>query len=220
MTIARFVKTTLAIILLCFLVLVGYQYWRVQIAKTNTAEIFETYLTSENINLRIEDLTSWQIDTLLKIQDPNFYNHNGIDGKTFGSGQTTITQSIVKRFYFKDFKKGFAKIEQSLIAKYAVHPQIDKASQITTFLNITPMGRCGTIKMVGFSAAATCYYQKRVQDLSREEFVGIVATLIGPTKYNPLTQEKNHAERVRRIMQLLADQCTPIGVNDVYYEAC
>lgn len=46
--------------------------------------------------LDISDLSAWQLDALLKIEDPAFYRHKGVDLKTPGAGLTTITQSLVK----------------------------------------------------------------------------------------------------------------------------
>ena len=42
------------------------------------------------------DLSQRQKEILIKVQDPGFYNHNGIDLSTPGAGLTTITQAIVK----------------------------------------------------------------------------------------------------------------------------
>ena len=220
MNFTRCARLSAAIIALLLAALVAYELIRILSARRNVETIFATYLASPAITLRIEDMTSWQIETLLKIQDPGFYEHHGVDGRTLGSGRTTITQSLVKRFYFQKFKPGFAKIEQTLIAKYAVDPAIDKASQLTAFINLTPMGRCGDIEMTGFEAATNCYYQKRVQDLSKNEFIGLITVLIGPYKYNPLTKPQNHQQRADRIKRLLAGDCAPLNSADVYYAAC
>ena len=67
------------------------------------------------------DLSKRQKEILLKVQDPGFYDHSGIDLWTPGAGLTTITQAIVKKLYFNDFKSGIAKIKQSLIARFAVN---------------------------------------------------------------------------------------------------
>ncbi len=216
----RILKGVGAALLILLIILAGYEYWRVRVAQATTREIFATYLASNNIQLRVEDLTSWQIETLLKIQDPGFYEHDGVDGRTLGSGQTTITQSLVKRFYFQKFKPGFAKIEQTLIARYAVDPAIDKASQITAFINITPMGKCGGASITGFTAAALCYYQHPITDLSKDEYISLVAILIGPTTYNPVTRPDAHLERVNRLKKYLNGDCLPTNAHDVYYTAC
>ena len=215
--IARLSAATIALILAA---LVAYELIRVLSARRNVETIVATYLASPAITLRFEDMSSWQIETLLKIQDPGFYEHDGVDGRTLGSGQTTITQSLVKRFFFKKFKPGFAKIEQTLIAKYAVDPAIDKASQITAFINITPMGKCGGASITGFTPAALCYYQQPITDLSRDDYIGLVAILIGPTTYNPVARPDAHRKRVNRLKKYLNGDCLPINAHDVYYTAC
>ena len=47
-----------------------------------------------------------RIQLLLLLQDPNFYNHQGVDLKTAGAGLTTITQSLSKRLAFNNFNPG------------------------------------------------------------------------------------------------------------------
>lgn len=58
-------------------------------------------------------------DWLLTVDDPTFYRHVGVDGRTRGSGYTTITQAIVKFLFFDKFEPGllrWRKVKQSIIA--------------------------------------------------------------------------------------------------------
>src|SRR5690606_9540138 len=47
---------------------------------------------------------------LLKVEDPSFTSHAGVDFSTAGAGATTITQSASKRLAFKKFHPGIGKI--------------------------------------------------------------------------------------------------------------
>ena len=197
-----------------------YEAGRTLIARANTPATFEHYLSSDAVKIRAGDLAHGWLDILLKVEDPGFLGHHGIDMKTPGAGLTTITQGIVKQFYFKEFKPGWRKLEQSLIARFAVHPLISKEDQLTVFLNSLYMGQCDGREVTGFADAATCYYKRPFADLSEDEYIGLVAMAVGPNGYNPASAPGKHAERVRRIKALLAGNCVPLDNGDVYYRAC
>lgn len=63
---------------------------------------------------------------LLKVQDPKFYHHKGVDTTTPGTGVTTLSQGLVKIFYFDEFSPGIKKIKQTLIARFAFDPLTPK----------------------------------------------------------------------------------------------
>ena len=119
------------------LICVGsYEYFQLWRAQSNTEKLFNPFKSPEFTGIKWNDLSDWQKSSLLKVEDPNFFSHNGIDYDTKGAGLTTITQAVVKKLYFIHFTPGFKKIEQSLIARYAVHPAVPKEVQLTAFLNV------------------------------------------------------------------------------------
>ena len=63
-----------------------------------------------------QSLGSQRLRLLLRVQDPAFYKHNGVDLKTKGAGLTTVTQSLAKRLAFESFKPGLNKIKQTTYA--------------------------------------------------------------------------------------------------------
>lgn len=157
---------------------------------------------------------------LLKIEDPAFYEHEGLDFKSLGQGMTTLSQALVKRLYFEKFKSGFAKIEQSLIARFVLHKHFSKDEQLRLFLNLGYFGTLEGEEIIGFSQAAKVYYDKPFQSLERKEFIGLVGMLIGPDGVNPKKKPKNFQERFKRVNRLLSGGCKPNGVFDVWYEDC
>jgi membrane carboxypeptidase/penicillin-binding protein len=72
--------------------------------------------------LRPEQFPEGWLQALLTVEDPHFYTHDGIDASTPGAGITTITQGLVKLYYFHPFKPGIAKLRQSLIALVLTEP--------------------------------------------------------------------------------------------------
>lgn len=201
-------------LLFCLLWFLGWEAWAVFDARQKTPRIFAPYKNVSTLGLTWNDLSAEQQDILLKVEDPGFFDHRGVDFKTPGAGITTITQALAKRLYFEKFTPGFAKIEQSLIAFLVIDPAIPKETQLNTFLAIAYFGEGVT----GFDAGARKFFGKPVSRLDRPEFIRLVAALIGPNVYTP-GSPKNEARTVR-IAMFLRGECAPKDNRDVFYEGC
>ncbi len=171
----------------------------------------------ENSDLKVSDLSQWQLDALLAVEDPNFYDHNGVDLKTPGAGITTITQGLVKIFYFDEFKSGFAKIKQTLIARYVMDRLVNKDDQLTLFLNYVYLGNIKGEPVIGFEQAAKVYFNKTVSKLSKDEYLSIVAMIIAPNNFHILNHREANAERTNRIKKLVSGEYKPKKLMDLYY---
>ncbi len=163
------------------------------------------------------DIPDHFIQLLLKVEDPGFYSHNGIDFSTPGAGLTTITQAIVKKLYFNDFKSGFMKLKQSLIARFVVNRMISKDDQITLFLNSMFFGMIDNSPQVGLQNAARGYFQKDARNLSKDEFISIVAAIVSPNTFNPRAHPEWNKLRSDRIRKLDSGEYSPKGLMDQYY---
>jgi membrane carboxypeptidase/penicillin-binding protein len=183
------------------------------VARVRTPQIVQSFLQSDLIELQLKDLTPRQIEILLKVEDPNFYNHRGVDLRTPGAGLTTITQGLVKKLYFRDFRPGFRKIKQTLIARLALDPLVSKENQLLLFINISDF--CYDTR--GLGDAAHFYYGKDFQALSEHEYIALVAMFAGCATFNPIRNTDEHAERVARIKRMLSGDYIPKNMADIYY---
>lgn len=163
------------------------------------------------------DLSKQQIDILLKVQDPAFYEHQGIDLSTPGAGLTTITQAITKTLYFNNFKPGLAKIKQSLIARFVVDDLIPKNDQLTLFINMIYFGNVNQNPVFGLKAAAEAYYGKPVQELTEEQYISLIAMIICPKTFHLVNHSDWNRDRANRIKTLVAGEYKPNGLMDQYY---
>lgn len=193
----------------------AYALWN---ADAKTPEILAEW-RAKPAPLKLQTLSADQKQILLKVEDPAFYDHKGIDFTSPGQGMTTITQGLVKLMYFHPFKPGFAKIEQSLIARFVLDPKVSKDEQLTFFLNQAYFGHHGNKQIYGFAEAAETYFSKGFQDLTRDEFIGLVAMLIGPNHIRP-DNPKAYEMRVAKIKALLSGNCRPASLLDAAYTAC
>ena len=170
--------------------------------------------------LKASDLSADRRAILLAVEDPSFDTNSGVDWSSPGQGATTIGQALVKRLYFDDFKPGFDKIEQTLIARFMLQQALTKDEQLTAFLNHAYFGTVKGRPVTGFTDAARTYYDRSFFALTQRQYVALVGMLMAPRDYDPKRQPRASAERVERIERLVHGECRPSGVGDVTYEAC
>lgn len=192
----------------------------VMMARHDTPGIVAEALGSELMVLEVEDLSARQLEILLRVQDPAFFEHKGVDLSTPGAGWTTITQGLVKIHYFDPFKPGVAKIKQSLIARFALHPLVSKDDQLRLFINEAYLGSTGQEEAIGFAQGARAYFDKSFSELNEDEYISLVSMLIAPNACNVRRQPKLNAERALRIRRLLAGECVPNSWSDVWFKGC
>jgi membrane carboxypeptidase/penicillin-binding protein len=210
-------KTLLWAIACLLAAFLAYEGIAVARAKMRTPE---TLKRVEARPLALESVSKRRIETLLAVDDPGFFSHSGVDFSTPGQGMTTLTQALVKRLYFDKFEPGFAKIEQSLIARFVLHPAMSKEDQLEVFLNYASFGWHKGREVIGFTEAARTFYGKEFGALTDDEFVSLVAMLAAPRDLNPVRHPEANAERSRRIKALILGHCKPSGLRDVALDAC
>jgi membrane peptidoglycan carboxypeptidase len=213
----KYVRNTL--LALELIVLLSFIYFGAVIikARIDTPGILKKALNTNNITLKIKDLSPWQIDALLAVEDPNFYHHNGVDLKTPGAGLTTITQALVKIYYFDHFKPGLAKIKQTLIARYALNSRVSKNDQLILFINNVYLGNANGKSIIGFNNAAQTYYHKFFHKLGNDEYLSLVAMIVAPNNFNILNQPAANIERTGRIKKVISGEYKPKQLMDIYY---
>lgn len=163
------------------------------------------------------DLNKRQKMILLKVQDPGFYQHKGMDLSTPGAGLTTITQAIVKKLYFENFKPGIAKIKQTLIARFVVNELISKDDQLTLFINTMYFGTVNGQPVVGLESAAKAYYLKPVKKLTEDQYISLIAMIVMPGTFHIMNHPEWNLDRTNRIKALIAGEYTPKGLMDQFY---
>jgi len=194
----------------------AFMLWR---AEQRTALVFEKAL-AQPLPLKLSDLSERQREILIKVEDPGFYRHGGVDFSSPGQGMTTIPQALVKTLYFERFTPGFDKIEQSLIAYFVLDRHLSKEKQLTIFLNLVYLGESNGHSIHGFADAARIYFRKEFLDLSEDEFIGLVGMIAGPNVFHPTRHAEAYNNRVRRIRNLLSGHCQPRNVFDNLYQDC
>ena len=206
-------KVAIFVVLLTLAGVSSYCLWVVSTAREYTLSTVLPEVRERSYALSPWDLTPRQTDILLKVEDPNFFGHGGVDFLTPGGGITTITQSLVKGLYFDAFKPGVAKLKQTVIAAFVLDPLMSKEEQLRLFLNTVYLGN----QAWGFAQASKVYFGKSFSELEEEEYMALVAMIIAPAVFDLRAHPDRNAERVARIKRLVAGEYVPRGVCDLYY---
>ena len=211
----KVLKSGLVFLFSSLLILCVFESYRLNVAADKTERLRAKFLSGNE--LKLSEIPTKKIDILLKVEDPNFFNHDGIDISTPGAGLTTITQALSKFMYFDNFTPGFAKIEQSLIAHFVLDKRFSKKEQLEVLFNYAYLGQFKGKKVLGFSNASQAYFKKPFSEISYNQYLSLVAMLIAPNNMHVINKPKENQERVFRISKLIKEQYKPSGVMDVYY---
>jgi len=206
----RVIKIIFITTLISIVILIGttiYNYYL-------TPKIVDKYINEGAIQYGFNNLPKEYQDIIIKVQDPGFYFHKGVDFKTPGAGWTTISQSLAKFFYFKDFKAGWRKIPQTIYARFALNPKISKEQQLDFFINIIGFGN----GKKGILDASLFFYDKKPEDLTQDEFISLIGLINNPNMLNPKDNLEANKERVRKIKKYLRGEYIPKSVFDNKYE--
>ncbi|WP_457796737.1 hypothetical protein [Methylocystis sp. S23] len=182
-----------------------YEAYAVIVARTTTKRLFAKYEAATESGAKPPAALSLErVDILVRVQDPRFWSHRGVDWSA--PLATTVTQSVVKKLYFDKFEPGVAKIKQTLIAYFAVGPLASKNAQLAAFIDVN-----------GFESLSAQWFGKPLGELDDGEYLALIATNNTP-KIAPGTPE--NAARVARIRKYLAGQCERRGLADVWLDQC
>ncbi|MEW8026609.1 MAG: transglycosylase domain-containing protein [Candidatus Thiodiazotropha sp.] len=223
----KFLKYTGMLLLVTFFVICAYYMFTLHEARKYTHKIVALDLEkaqwrypnrkTQQFEIFYHDLNKRQTEILVKVQDPGFYRHNGIDLSTPGAGLATITQAIVKKLYFDNFKPGIAKIKQTLIARFVVNELIPKDDQLTLFINTMYFGKVNGKPVVGLESAAKAYYHQPVKKLTEDQYISLIAMLVMPGTFHIIDHPEWNMDRTNRIKALIAGKYKPKGLMDQFY---
>lgn len=163
-------------------------------------------------------LTPAELRQLIRVEDPNFWHHHGVDNETPGAGVTTITQSLSKNSPLTTSSRVSKKFDKRPMprARKRVCPSAKSGTLLDSAqLNLGPKGW-----MQGMFAASEQLYGKPPAALTKPQWLRLVAALVAPADFHLIGPNPRLDERVRRIERLLAGRCQPQGNRDVMLDGC
>ncbi|MGB0495101.1 MAG: penicillin-binding protein 1B [Kangiellaceae bacterium] len=181
----------------------------VQLASRNTHEDREL--------IKLSDLPPHFIQTLLVMEDANFYNHWGLSlsgivraawnnlkqGK-ITSGGSTITQQLMKNHFLSNQKSFWRKGQEALMALLTeIH--YDKNTILEAYINEIYLGQNKQIAIHGFARASQFYFDTPLSELDSFQIALLIGIVKGASFYNPRTQPNRAIERRNLVLKKMLE---------------
>lgn len=182
------------------------------------------------------NLSQRQIDILLRVEDPTFYEHPGLS-LAEGQGFATISSAVASQVFLSDRKLGGVEgaFQTLYIGVFSCCKRVDfgrdvmalvlnarlpKDRQLAQYVSEVYMGSNRGAALRGLAPAAESYLGKPLEQASESEFIGLVAMIKAPNLYHPLKNPSLHHLRAARIQALISGKCKPAGWFDTSYTQC
>lgn len=172
----------------------------------------------DRVLVTLDEIPSQLIDTLLLIEDRDFYHHHGISpigiiralfnniraGRTVQGG-STLTQQLVKNMFLTRERTFSRKIKEALMS-LILEFRYSKDQILEAYINEVYLGQNYGNGVYGFGLAAEFYFGKKIDQLSNEQIALLVAQVKGPSYYNPWRHAERATERRDLILRLMFEQ--------------
>ena len=172
----------------------------------------------DRVLIGLEDIPTLLLDTLLLIEDRDFYHHQGISplgilralysnvlaGRTVQGG-STLTQQLVKNMFLTREKTLTRKFKEALMA-LIIEVRYSKDQLLEAYINEVYLGQHYAHGIYGFGLAAKFYFGKPVVQLSHEQIALLVAQVKGPSYYDPWRHPERAKIRRDLILRLMFEQ--------------
>jgi penicillin-binding protein 1B len=168
--------------------------------------------------IQLEDAPDLLLNTLVAVEDRDFYNHWGISPKGIAralmvnmqkgglvQGGSTLTQQLVKNFFLTRERSLQRKAVEALMA-LLVEFHYDKNEILEAYLNEVYLGQSGRRAVHGFGLASQFYFGKHIRNLTAPEIATLVGMVKGPSLYNPKRKPENAIARRNVVLGVMQEQ--------------
>ncbi|MCK5647641.1 MAG: penicillin-binding protein 1B [Gammaproteobacteria bacterium] len=175
-------------------------------------------LHEDRLLLSENDIPQKLKNTLLAVEDRNFYQHYGIDPKGIAramwtniragsaiQGGSTLTQQLVKNYFLtqeRTLVRKFNEAIMSLLLEY----HYSKDEILTAYINEVYLGQDGRRAIHGFALASEYYFKRPISQLSQPQVALLVGLVKGPSYYNPRNNTQRAIKRRNTVLKVMLDQ--------------
>lgn len=162
----------------------------------------------KNDYVELKNISDYVKNSIVSIEDKNFYNHKGFDylriakamlvnlkSKKLKEGASTISQQYIKNLYLTFDKTWERKIQEALLT-LELETHYSKDEILEGYLNTIDFGAGN----YGIKEASKYYFNKEPKDLSLAEASIIVGIPKNPSYYNPVTNYENAKDRQKNVL--------------------
>ena len=170
----------------------------------------------DRVLLKLDDAPKMLQQTLLSIEDQDFYKHWGVQPKSIlraglanmkagraVQGGSTLTQQLVKNFFLSNERKLRRKLNEAVMA-LLLERRYSKQEILEAYLNEVYMGQDGNRSIHGFGLAAQFYFKRDLRELSVDQFALLVGLVKGASYYEPRRHPERAKERRNVVLDALA----------------
>ncbi len=155
------------------------------------------------------------VDTILAVEDQDFFNHYGISLKSISraflrnvqageveQGGSTITQQLAKSLFFSS-EQTIRRKALEAIASLIIEFRYTKEEILLAYINDVFLAQSGKRAIHGFGMGAQHFFGTSIQNLSTDQVALLVGMLKGPSFYNPRRNPNNATERRNLVLRVL-----------------
>ena len=172
----------------------------------------------DRVLVALENTPTQLLDTLLLIEDRDFYHHQGISplgilralysniiaGRTVQGG-STLTQQLVKNMFLTRERTLTRKIKEAIMA-IIIEVRYSKDQLLEAYINEVYLGQHYANGIYGFGLAAKFYFGKTLAELNSGQIALLVAQVKGPSYYDPWRNPIRAKERRDLVLRLMFEQ--------------
>ncbi|EIK93198.1 penicillin-binding protein 1B [Pseudomonas sp. M47T1] len=172
----------------------------------------------DRILIKLDQVPPYLLDTLVTVEDRDFYHHFGVSPKSIAraiwvntsagqmrQGGSTLTQQLVKNFYLTNERSLSRKLTEAMMA-VLLEIHYSKQEILEAYLNEVFIGQDGQRAVHGFGLASQFFFSQPLSELKLHQVALLVGMVKGPSYYNPRRYPDRALERRNLVLDLLAQQ--------------
>lgn len=189
----------------------------IRIEPLHIASIYPVH-NEDRILLKREEIPQLLVDTLLAMEDRQFYDHMGVNPKAImramianmkagrkEQGGSTLTQQLVKNYFLTPAQTYERKIQEMFYA-LIIDWRYPKDDVLEAYMNEIYLGQDGSRAIHGFGLASEFFFGKPVSELSINNIATLVGIIPSPSAYNPRNRPNTALKRRNLVLDVMARQ--------------
>lgn len=171
----------------------------------------------DRLLIQREELPEQLVQTLLAVEDRNFFGHHGIDPRgilramwanvragSAAQGGSTLTQQLVKNFFLTNERTLRRKFNEAIMA-VLLDWQYDKNEILTAYANEIFLGQEGNRAIHGFGLASQFYFQRSIAHLEPQHIALLVGMVKAPSSFDPRRHPEKSLQRRQTVLQIMRE---------------
>ncbi|MBO3276658.1 penicillin-binding protein 1B [Pseudomonas schmalbachii] len=172
----------------------------------------------DRILIKLDQVPPYLLDTLVAVEDREFWNHHGVSLKSIAravwvnttaghlrQGGSTLTQQLVKNYFLTNERSLWRKLNEAMMA-LLLELHYDKRDIMESYLNEVFLGQDGQRAVHGFGLASQYFFSQPLAELKVHQVALLVGMVKGPSYYNPRRYPERALERRNLVLDVLAEQ--------------